>query len=71
MKTLVAVVDDELFMFADEKEPKETDKCIVYDARRKQYAPPLCIGSWTARIPEWRLPTKEQKEKAKEFVPNE
>lgn len=68
---LIAVCDNELYMFAEKEtsEVKENDKCIVYDTRRKTYAPSLCVGSWTARIGGWELPTKEQMQMAKSFVP--
>ncbi len=70
MMQLIAVNDDSMYMVADgtieSLSPRDT--CIVFDENGEQLAPPLCIGSWTARVFPWETPTEEQKKKAKAWI---
>ena len=70
MKKLVAVCDNELFMFAEKSadQLQETDTCVVYNVVNKSYAPELCVGSWTARVFGWEIPTEEQKKQAEQWI---
>ena len=59
---LIAAYEDSLYMFVDDNinEYDESTKCRVYDTYREKMSPELCIGSWTARVFPWRLPTEEE-----------
>ena len=70
MLRLIAVSDDSMFMFANkELENAEiTDRCIVYDSDSGNFAPVICIGSWTARVNPWEKPTSDQLKRAEQCV---
>ena len=66
---LVAVCDNSMFMYADKALDKLDiyDKCIVYNKDLEQFAPKICMGSWTDRTGPWEPPTPEQIEEAKQW----
>jgi hypothetical protein len=71
MMQLIGVCDDSMYMFADgtAESLSPRDKCIVFNEDTGQFAPLLCIGSWTARVFPWDIPTEEQKKKAEPEYP--
>ena len=69
-RKLIAVCDDELFMFVDEKteEVDIRDRCVVYNQTTNLFVPDICIGSWTARVFPWEDPTEEQIKESLEIM---
>lgn len=61
---LIAVSDDRyMFVKLGEAPPYSEQKCVVYNSTTDEVSPPIAVGSWTARIFDWRDPTEDELKK--------